>query len=159
MNKAVFFDRDGVLVRIINGHASWREEELELYSEVDYLKELKGYDLFLVSNQPDAAKGNTIYAELHKIHDKFDKILKLKEIYFKRYYYCYHRKEDNCNCRKPSPYFLLKARDEFGIDLSQSWLIGDKNADIECGMNAGVMTIKIDENMTLKKAVEEILSD
>lgn len=159
MNKAIFFDRDGVLVKTVNNRAPWREEELELYSEVDCLKQLKGYDLFLISNQPDAAKGKTIYAELHKIHERFHKILKSKGIYFKRYYYCYHTKEDNCSCRKPSPYFLLKAKKDYNLDFSQSWLIGDKNTDIECGMNAGIMTIKIDENMTLKKAVEVILSD
>lgn len=158
MNKAIFFDRDGVLVELINGHAAWRVEELKLNSDINYLKLLNEYYLFLISNQPDAANGKTIYAELHKIHDKFDEILKSKEIYFKRYYYCYHRKEDNCHCRKPSPYFILKAKEDFNLDLSQSWMIGDRDTDIECGMNAGIKTIKIN-NMNLKNVMEEILSD
>lgn len=169
MNRAIFFDRDGVLIKAIYHRktkkygAPWKVNELQLYN-VDNISKLKDYLLFVVSNQPDVEKGNTTYFNLMQIHNELDHILKSKDIFFKEYYYCFHKKEDNCKCRKPLPYFLLQAAKKYDIDLSKSWMIGDMNTDIECGKNAGTKTFKIIENKdkginNLNKAIEEILND
>lgn len=167
MNKAIFFDRDGVLVKPIfhtktNSYgAPWKVSQLQLYN-VTTLSKLKDYLLILVSNQPDAEKKNTTYLDLMQIHNKFNEILRSKNIYFKEYCYCFHTKEQKCKCRKPLPYFILKAIEKYDIDIQNSWMIGDKDTDIECGKAAGTKTIKVRENKginNLSEIIEVILND
>lgn len=169
MNKAIFFDRDGVLVKAVYHRktnkygAPWKVNELQLYN-IDNISKLKDYLLFVVSNQPDAEKGNTTYLNLMQTHNELNRILKLKGIYFIEYYYCFHKQEDKCKCRKPLSYFLLQATKKYDIDLSQSWMIGDKNTDIECGKAAGTKTFKIIENIdketnNLEEFIEMIIRD
>jgi D-glycero-D-manno-heptose 1,7-bisphosphate phosphatase len=85
------------------------------------------------------------------VHEKLDCVLKSGGLLFKEYYYCYHHPRGivpeysfDCACRKPKPYFLLKAANDYGIDLTNSWMIGDRDSDIECGKSAGVRTILIE---------------
>ncbi len=119
-------------------------EALKLFSENDYR-------LFLVSNQPDHAKGKTKIENLKIVHDKLQEILKREEIFFTEYYYCYHHPEGivkeytlNCECRKPKPFFVFKAINEYNIDSGKSWFIGDRDTDIECGKASGLKTILIE---------------
>ncbi len=169
MNQAIFFDRDGVLVKSvfhtkINSYgAPWKINELQLY-DITNISKLKDYLLFIVSNQPDAKKRNTTYLDLMQIHNKFDNILKSKGIYFTEYYYCFHKKEDKCKCRKPSPYFILEAIKKYDIDIQNSWFVGDRDTDIECGKAAGIKTFKIIENIdkginNLNEVIEVIRND
>ncbi|WFN36789.1 HAD family hydrolase [Methanomicrobium antiquum] len=161
MRKAVFLDRDGVINRLIlNPKTGEYEpphspEELDLYpgviSSLHSLMEA-GFYLFLVSNQPDYAKGKTTLEEIKAVHNKLDEIFKENKIIFQDYYYCYHHPQGIvpkysyvCECRKPKPYFLLKAAKDYSIDLSGSWMIGDRDSDIECGNAAGTRTILIEE--------------
>ena len=69
------------------------------------------------------------------------------QISFSAFYYCFHHPEftGECICRKPSPYFLFEARDSFGIDLTASWMVGDRATDIQCGRAAGTRTIQISD--------------
>jgi D-glycero-D-manno-heptose 1,7-bisphosphate phosphatase len=112
-----------------------------------------GFRLFLVSNQPSYAKGKTTLAALEEIHCRLVEALNATGIAFSAFYYCFHHPESNvpgyggpCACRKPSPFFLLKARDEFGLDLAGSWMVGDRVTDIECGRAAGAHTIRVAED-------------
>jgi D-glycero-D-manno-heptose 1,7-bisphosphate phosphatase len=118
-----------------------------------------GYDLFLVSNQPDYAKGKTTLEALEKVHKKFDQLLTLQRIHFNEYYYCYHHPKGiipeysfECRCRKPMPFFLFKAEEDYNIELGSSWMIGDRDTDIECGKAAGTKTILIEEPLSGKKS-------
>lgn len=167
--KAIFFDRDGVLVkevyhRKINSYgAPWNINQLHLYN-IDCISKLNNYLLFLVSNQSSAERNNTTYLNLMQIHNKFHNILKSKGIYFKEYCYCFHTKEQKCKCRKPQPYFILECAKKYDIDIQNSWMIGNEDTDIECGKVAGVKTIKVRENMirgtnNLEKIIEMILND
>jgi D-glycero-D-manno-heptose 1,7-bisphosphate phosphatase len=159
MNKAVFLDRDGVLNDLVFNSVT-REyepphtpEELVLYPGViESLRVLlnTGFDLFLVSNQPDYAKGKTNLENIRAVHEKLDRSLKSAGILFKEYYYCLHHPKgivpeytSDCQCRKPKPYFLLKAATDYGIDLKNSWMVGDRDTDIECGKSAGLRTILV----------------
>jgi len=154
MRPAVFLDRDGVLNRNVwnprtgQYESPLRPEQFELLPRVIPSLQLlcnAGYLLFLVSNQPNYAKGKASMEALDAIHNKLEAALAEAKIVFTAFYYCYHHPEfsGECSCRKPSPYFLLKARDAFGIDLVASWMVGDRVTDIECGRKAGVRTIKI----------------
>jgi D-glycero-D-manno-heptose 1,7-bisphosphate phosphatase len=161
MKKAIFLDRDGVLNKLVMNPATREYEpphspkDLVLYPDViESLRALRegGFILFLVSNQPDYAKGKTSLENIHAVHARFDHILTSGGIHFREYYYCYHHPNGTvpeysfaCECRKPKTYFLLKAAHDYGIDLKNSWMIGDRDSDIECGKVAGTKTIMIEE--------------
>ena len=159
MKKAVFFDRDGVINKPVYNNLyeeygpPYKPEDFELYPgviEALKLAEEAGYYLFIVSNQPDYAKGKCSYEDLLAVHKRFDVLLKENGIKFTDYYYCYHHPEGitkgysgECACRKPNPFFLKKAERDYEIDLSKSWMIGDRETDIIFGINGGVKTLFI----------------
>ncbi|MBP2134440.1 D-glycero-D-manno-heptose 1,7-bisphosphate phosphatase [Methanomicrobium sp. W14] len=161
MKKAVFLDRDGVINRLVFNPGTGEFEpphdpaDLSLFPGV--IRSLHsladaGFDLFIVSNQPDYAKGKTTLEQIKAVHKKLEEIFTENNIHFREFYYCYHHPDGVvpeysyiCECRKPKPYFLLKAAEDYGTDLSQSWMIGDRDSDIECGKNAGTRTILIKE--------------
>jgi D-glycero-D-manno-heptose 1,7-bisphosphate phosphatase len=171
-NRAVFVDRDGVINRnVFNAETGayespHRPEDFHLADgAIPALARLEtaGFRLFLVSNQPSYAKGKTTLAMLEAVHGRLMDALKAARITFSAFYYCYHHPESKvpgyggpCSCRKPSPFFLFKARDEFGIDLAQSWMIGDRVTDIECGRAAGVHTIRVAEDHPATRRADEM---
>lgn len=157
--RAVFLDRDGVINRNVWNPASGAYEspltadQFELCEgALPAMQRLRssGYELFLVSNQPNYTKGKASLEMLDSIHERLTHALSGAEIQFAAFYYCLHHPEGmiathsgQCECRKPSPYFLLKAKEDFGINLKQSWMIGDRISDIECGKAAGTKTVFI----------------
>jgi D-glycero-D-manno-heptose 1,7-bisphosphate phosphatase len=161
MKNAVFLDRDGVLTNLVLNPETGKyepphspDEVLLFPGVIESLRILEsvGFELFLVSNQPDYAKGKMTLENIHAVHDGFDHILTAGGIHLREYYYCHHHPNGivpgysfACECRKPKPYFLLKAARDYGIDLEKSWMIGDRDSDIECGKSAGTRTILIEE--------------
>jgi D-glycero-D-manno-heptose 1,7-bisphosphate phosphatase len=156
MKRAVFLDRDGVLNRNVwNPETSAYEspltpEQFELLPNViPALRLLRdaGYLLFIVSNQPNYAKGKATMDTLVAIHSKLETVLVKAGVSLDACYYCFHHPSFTgpCICRKPLPYFLFSARDTFDVDLACSWMIGDRATDIECGRVAGTRTVKICE--------------
>ena len=161
MKPAVFLDRDGVINELILNTGTGEYEpphcpdDLIIFPEV--IESLRifqdaGFELFLISNQPDYAKGKTTLEQIRAVHDKLDHILKTEGIRFRTYYYCYHHPDGvvpeysfACECRKPQPFFLFKAARDYGIDLKNSWMIGDRDSDIVCGKAAGTRTILVQE--------------
>lgn len=160
MKKAIFLDRDGVLNNIVLNPLTGEyepphtPEELVLSPNViESLRTLEdaGFELFLVSNQPDYAKGKQTLESIHAVHTRFDYFVTSNGIHFREYYYCYHHPEGiipgytfDCVCRKPKPHFLLKAARDYHINLEKSWMIGDRDTDIECGKAAGTRTVLIE---------------
>jgi len=130
-------------------------EDVRIFSyTAECLRKLQSaeYELFLVSNQPDYAKGKVSLDNLKKIHEKFLSIFIAEKISFRDFFYCYHHPKGvvkeyscDCECRKPKPYFLLKAAEDYSLNLRSSWMIGDRDSDIECGRAAGVRTILVNE--------------
>ena len=159
MKPAVFLDRDGVINELVLNPGTGEyepphsPEDLVLVpGAIPALLDLQdaGFDLFLVSNQPDYAKGKTTLEQIREVHEKLDRVLKAGGVRFRDYYYCFHHPNGivpeysfACECRKPEPYFLLKAAGDYGTDLSSSWMIGDRDTDIRCGKSAGARTILI----------------
>lgn len=159
VNRAVFLDRDGVINKLVLNpktsayEAPQKKEDLKLFDwTLEALKVLlqNDYKLFIVSNQPDHAKGKTTLESIKAIQDKLHKCFIDNEIDFTEYYYCYHHPDGiveeytgKCKCRKPEPYFVLKAIGEFRIDKNKSWFVGDRDSDITCGQSSGLKTIFI----------------
>jgi D-glycero-D-manno-heptose 1,7-bisphosphate phosphatase len=169
--KAVFLDRDGVLNRnVLNPNTGEYEspgkaDEMELVPGLmDSLGRLKeaGYRLFLISNQPNYAKGKNTLEDLEGVHAKLSGALDEAGIAFEAFYYCFHHPKGivashsgPCECRKPSTFFLEKAAAEFGVSLEHSWMVGDRATDIECGNAAGVRTIRVREDHPSTRKADE----
>jgi len=157
--RSIFLDRDGVLNQLVlrpdtREHVSpWLPGELRIMANIFApLRSLlnDGWLLFLVSNQPAYAKKQATMEDLLEIHRELDAALRDNGVIFTEYYYCYHHPRGlvpeysgPCPCRKPSPFFLHKARDEHGVDLASSWMVGDRDTDVECGQAAGCHTVRL----------------
>jgi len=159
LSKAVFLDRDGVINRnVMNPRTlAWEApltvEDFALApNALAALSALRqaGFLLFLVSNQPNYAKAKASLQTLENIHRHLLNLLDQQGIEFAAFYYCLHHPQGvvpghsgPCRCRKPSPFFLLQARDQFGLDMERSWMVGDRASDIDCGHAAGVHTVRV----------------
>ena len=141
MKKAIFLDRDGVINKEKN--YLYKVEEFEfidgVFETCRYFKNL-GYLIIVITNQSGIARG--IYSEndFIKLTDWMIKEFEKENVKIDKVYYCPHHPDftGKCSCRKPEPGMILKAKSEFGIDLKNSILVGDKNSDIEAGLKAGV---------------------
>jgi D-glycero-D-manno-heptose 1,7-bisphosphate phosphatase len=146
MRRAVFLDRDGVLNRALvrKGlpYPPRQLTELEILPDVPQaLVQLRALDfaLIVVTNQPDVARGTVSRDAVKAINDRLTAVLPLDVILT-----CFHDEGDNCVCRKPKPGFMYQMRDERGISLGHSYMIGDRWRDIDAGRNAGCRTVFID---------------
>lgn len=144
--RAVFLDRDGVLIQntIRNGkpYAVTPSEKVVLFDDaVAACKSLRdeGYLLIMATNQPDIRRGLTTSEFVQETNDRLMKLLGLDDIRV-----CYHDAADNCACRKPNPGLLFAAAEQFGINLSQSFMVGDRRTDILAGARAGCRTVFIE---------------
>tara|TARA_Y200000002_G_scaffold305021_1_gene260709 strand:- start:43 stop:573 length:531 start_codon:yes stop_codon:yes gene_type:complete len=144
--KAVFLDRDGVIneavVKEMRPFPPDNLEELKIIAGVEEaLINLsnKGFKLIVVTNQPDVKRGKTSIEQVNKINTYLQEILSIDAIYC-----CFHDDQDNCNCRKPKPGLIEKACDEFSINSSESYMVGDRWRDVEAGFAAGCRTFFID---------------
>jgi D-glycero-D-manno-heptose 1,7-bisphosphate phosphatase len=139
--RAVFLDRDGTLVKIVErpGHPKERtspftEDELEFFPDTyRTLTEFKkmGYLRIMITNQPDVGYGYVSETDWQKIHRRIVDTLGLDDVFM-----CRHISEDNCPFRKPSGLMLLAAADKWGIDMRQSYMIGDTWKDMDAGRAA-----------------------
>ena len=159
LSQAVFLDRDGVINRNVRNPRTlaWEapltvEDFVLAPNALASLSALRqaGFLLFLVSNQPNYAKAKASLETLENIHRHLLSLLDQQGIEFAAFYYCLHHPQGvvpgysgPCRCRKPSPFFLLQARDQFGLDLERCWMVGDRACDIDCGQAAGVHTIHV----------------
>lgn len=153
--RAVFLDRDGVInqavVRDGKPYPPARPEELSILPGVpEALAELKGagFLLLVVTNQPDVARGTQKREVIEAMHQDLVARLPLDDVLC-----CYHDGPDGCSCRKPAPGLLLEASRMRGIDLSQSFMVGDRWRDIEAGEAAGCRTIFIDHGYSERQPV------
>ena len=145
MNKAVFFDRDGVLNKLVfrdgNYYSPRNIDKFHLYNNAEkVIQKIKdrGYLTIIVSNQPDIARGflkKSVLNEMTKIiYDK----LSVDDIF-----YCMHDDPDAAGCRKPDTGLIIKAQKKWDLDLSQSIMIGDSEKDFGAAKNVGIKFILI----------------
>ena len=155
IQKAVFLDRDGTLNKYVGFLRDIDQFEL-IDGVAEAIKKINrsGYLAIVVTNQPVIARGEVTVEELDEIHKKLETQLGLEGAYIDALYYCPHHPHKgyegevpelkiDCNCRKPKPGMLLKAAEDFNIDLEQSYMIGDGESDVKAGLAAGCRSILI----------------
>lgn len=156
LRPAVFLDRDGVLNQAIvkegKPYPPASLDELVVPEEVlPALNQLKlaGFLLIGATNQPDVARGTTSKALVESINAHLLNNLPLQDILV-----CYHDDSEQCDCRKPRAGLLLQAARDYQLDLSKSYMIGDRWRDIEAGNKAGCRSIWLDRGCLEKRPVE-----
>ena len=146
MKKAVFLDRDGVVNKIYIKDGlpfsppSFKDLEIlpGVKESIVLLKELN-FICLLVTNQPDVSRGKIKMDEVVKMNDFIKDEINLDDIFV-----CFHDDNDKCNCRKPQPGLLLEAVKKWNIDITKSFMIGDRYKDIEAGSVVGCRTFFLD---------------
>jgi D-glycero-D-manno-heptose 1,7-bisphosphate phosphatase len=148
--RAVFLDRDGVINRALERdgkpYPPTNLAEFEILPEVSAAcAKLKaaGFLLIVATNQPDVGRGTLTREVVDRIHAHMTAQLPIDRVEV-----CYHPGQGAsvCDCRKPKPGMLRQAARELGIDLAQSWMVGDRWRDVDCGHAAGCKTVFIDRN-------------
>lgn len=174
MNKALFLDRDGVIN--VEKNYVYKIEEFEFIEGVfDTLKyfQQKGYLLIIITNQAGIARGYYTEEDFHILNNWLMQQFEKQGVHISKVYYSpYHpvqgvgKYKKDSSCRKPNPGMLFQAQKEFDIDFTQSILVGDKESDIEAGINAGVGILclvrsghKIDEKSTKSHIVVDMIRD
>jgi D-glycero-D-manno-heptose 1,7-bisphosphate phosphatase len=143
---AVFLDRDGIINRAVvregRPYPPVRLEDVEILSGTFTSLECLagcGYVLIGITNQPDVAGGTQSHEVVESINQWIQSRLPIREIFV-----CYHDNANDCDCRKPKPGLILQAAEKYDIDLSQSWMVGDRWKDIAAGKAVGLKTIFVD---------------
>jgi len=145
MNKAIFIDRDGVINQLVSRDGGKYSPRLVIDFQIfpfvpGAIKQIReaGYLAVVVTNQPDISRGLLKPDVLDEMHQLLRAVCQVDAIYV-----CPHDDSDNCLCRKPLPGMLLQAATDLSIDISSSWMIGDRDSDIQAGQKAGCRNILI----------------
>ncbi len=148
-HHAIFLDRDGT-INHDSGYVKDPSQIILLPGVSKGIKKLKdefGFKAVVISNQAGVSKGIMTSGEVESVNDRINELLNNEGTGIDAFYYCpFHPDLDppeKSNCRKPSPFMIVQAAEEHGIDLSKSYMIGDKASDVESGINAGVKTVLI----------------
>jgi D-glycero-D-manno-heptose 1,7-bisphosphate phosphatase len=148
--KAVFLDRDGVLLNNQDAYYIYKTEDYRInegvVSGLSLLIE-KGFILIVISNQGGISKGLYTKQDTDLIHNRMTADFKKDGIEITGWFYCPHHTEiERCLCRKPSPLMIEKAIAKFGIDTANSYFIGDSLSDMEAASGAGINPVKAEPN-------------
>lgn len=142
--KAVFLDRDGTLIEEVNFLSTVEETRLFPYT-VEALRILKkkGYEFVVVTNQSGVARGLFDGSAVNAIHEKIQSELKPHGLEITSFHFCPHMPDAGCECRKPATGMIRQALEANDFDLSESWVIGDKQLDVDLGHNAGARSVLV----------------
>ena len=172
--KCVFLDRDGTLNKLVGFLRDIDELEL-LPGAAEAVRKINesGYLAILATNQPVIARGEVTFDQLREIHNKLETLLGQEGAYLDAIYFCPHHPHKgyegeipelkfDCDCRKPKPGMLLQAAKDYHIDLSASYMVGDGEFDVQCGINAGCKSVMItqdDVDVTHYASVLDFVND
>ncbi len=145
-SRYVFLDRDGV-INVERGEytttiGQWRWAP-GVFDGIKLLNDA-GFHIIVITNQACIAKGLQTEAGLATLHKFMIREIRNRGGDILRIYHCPHQDSDGCSCRKPSPGLILRAAEDYGIDLYGTFMIGDSLRDMEAGRRAGTRTILID---------------
>ena len=169
MNKAVFLDRDGVIN--VEKEYLHKPEDFEFIpGVVETCRRFieSGFKLVIITNQAGIARGFYTDEDFHNVNQHMLAHFKKNQIQISHVYYCPHHPKfsGECDCRKPAPGMLIQAAEEHDIELKQSIIIGDKESDVNAGINAGLCKQflistghKIDRENTRATAVIDSLEE
>ena len=172
MSKAIFFDRDGTVIKNVHYNADPAKVELNKDAGISLLKlKSAGYKIIIVTNQAGIALGYFTQEQLAEVNNAMLNLLESEGVSIDGLYYCPHHADGvikkyavGCNCRKPAPGMILRAARDLGIELTGSWMVGDIADDVEAGHRAGCSTILLDptgeerrksENSFLKERIPD----
>jgi D-glycero-D-manno-heptose 1,7-bisphosphate phosphatase len=151
---AVFLDRDGTLIEDL-GHLRDASEVVFFAETVPALRRLQPhFILFIVTNQSGVGKGELTLDEASRVNDYVVRRLRERGVEMAAVYCCPHRRDENCACIKPKPFFLEQAAREHGLDLRRSFAIGDHPHDVEFARNADATGIYVLTGHGLKHQAE-----
>lgn len=152
----VFVDRDGVINQNRDDYVKCADEFVFLPGSLVALSILhqKGMAVVVVSNQAGVAKGIIDADDLAKIDSKLQSCVEETGGHIHCIYYCKHKPADECNCRKPEPGLILKAREDLDLANCPSYLVGDALSDISAGMKTGCTTVFVLSGRTTIQEVE-----
>lgn len=166
LSRVVFLDRDGVICRDRDDYVKSWHEFVWIPGAREALKRLNDnhYMTIVVTNQAGVARGITSQQAVEDIHERMAREVSQVGGKIERVYYCPHKPEDKCDCRKPKAGLLLKAARDFAFNPKKSYLVGDKISDIEAGHRLGCTTIMIKNgenrgNSTGKNRADYTVSD
>ena len=159
MNKAIFLDRDGIINIERKDYVKTVEEFVFIDGIFEVMKWIKdkGYLVIIITNQSAINRKIINENDLQKIHNFLFKQAKRQNVKIDGIYFCPHTPDENCECRKPKPGMILKAAQEFQIDLKNSIMIGDSNTDMEAAQQAGCDGILVKDTDSLKNIIEKYL--
>ena len=156
--SVVFLDRDGVINENLDGDyvKNW-DEFVFLSGAIEAVKRLTqaGYDIIIISNQSGINRGIVSASAVEGIHRRMLGEITSAGGMIKAIYYCPHRPDEDCDCRKPKPGMLLKAAADHQIDLHDSYVVGDAIRDIEAGAKAGCKTILVETGRGKQQLTEK----
>jgi D-glycero-D-manno-heptose 1,7-bisphosphate phosphatase len=122
-----------------------------------------GYYVFIVTNQAGVARGLYQTADIERLHAYINKTLMARGAHIDAFYYCPHHPDfgdgeyrQNCACRKPNPGMMLQAMNEWPVDLSRSFMIGDKDTDMQAAEAAGIPTRRLFLSGSIESAMQEV---
>lgn len=159
MNKAVFLDRDGVVNKKRDDYVKNIGEFVMLQGVPEAVKLLneKNFLVIIITNQSAVNRGLLTHGGLAKIHDFMRAELSKHEAFIDAIYYCPHRPDENCKCRKPQTELVEKAIKEHSISKDLSWFIGDSESDMMAARKMDIPAIRMKENTSLLVALGKII--
>ncbi|MFH1580276.1 MAG: HAD family hydrolase [Thermoplasmatota archaeon] len=143
---AVFVDRDGTIC--FDKHYMSDPADIDLIPTVaDGIKKLNEADIpvVVVTNQSGVGRGYFTEEGLHAMHDRLRQILAAHGAKLDDIFYCPHRPDEGCSCRKPKPGMLLRAKEKHGFDIAKSFVIGDRMLDVEMAHAVGAKAVLVPE--------------
>lgn len=146
MNKAVFLDRDGVVNEVLSKRVKFVNTPKDFHllpgvGEAILQINQMGYLVFVVTNQGGIGKGYMTENDLHEIHEQMNTDVSSYGAQINDVIFCPHAPEEGCSCRKPHPRMIIQLAKKHHVDLSQSYMVGDRKADILAGDYAGAKTV------------------
>lgn len=144
--NVILLDRDGTVIFDPEDERVDREDKIKLFPDsIEALKYLtdNGFAVILITNQAGIAEGRITLEDFNRINTKVLEMLEPSGIKILKTYVCPHSPEDKCDCRKPKPTMILDAIKEFNLDPNSLYMVGDRESDINAGINAGVKTILV----------------
>jgi histidinol-phosphate phosphatase family protein len=158
-NRVIFLDRDGVINYNRHDYVKSWDEFVFIPTAKEAINKINRSEfmLIIITNQSPIGRGIFTTETLDNIHRKMLHELAEAGCTIDAIYYCPHKPDDGCSCRKPKSGLILRAAADFGIDLTCSWMIGDSDGDVKAGEGAGCKTAKVDEDRSLLDVVEDIL--
>lgn len=159
MNKAIFLDRDGVINVKRDDYVKNINEFVMLKDAPKAIRLLnqKGFLVIIITNQSAVNRNLVSHEELARIHDAMKIQLQKQQAFVDAIYYCPHKPDENCQCRKPKSGLILKAIKEYAVESSLSWFIGDSQTDMQAAKEAGLRSIMMKENGSLLDAIKNLV--